>query len=250
VFIVGMSVFKGVEVARRVEDFREPLVRHPADIPVLTAGLYPAPPSKPEPVKEPEVEKDKPETPTQPQHVPPVKNPDRPLVAKVVSPIEQLPPKVVEVAGVEVTVNVRPFGYLSVDQKERSADALTAHRFKLGVGHHKLTVTCDACESTGKTVDVDVMAGKENSFNVAAPLKASNVMFTGFPDDAVVRIGTEQRTAKESLSVPFRITMPPEGSPTMLHQVKYEVLQNGEVIASGTKTVEPGKSLAISKGAN
>jgi serine/threonine-protein kinase len=250
VFIVGMSVLKGVDVARRVEDFREPLVRHPADIPVLTAGLYPAPPSKPEPVKEPEVEKDKPETPVQPQHVPPVRVNERPpLVAKVQSPIEQLNPKVVELALVDVTVNVRPFGYLSVDQKERSADALTRHPLKMSIGHHKLTVTCDVCDTGGKTVDVDVAAGKENTFNVAAPLKPSSVMFSGFPDDAIVRIGAEQRTAKESLTVPFHITMPPEGSPTMLHQVKYEVLQTGEKPVVGNVQVEPGKTVNVNKGA-
>ncbi|MBK7863277.1 MAG: hypothetical protein IPJ65_32665 [Archangiaceae bacterium] len=45
-FIVGSSVWKGVEVAQRVDEYQEPLVRRGSDVPVLTAGLFPAPPEK------------------------------------------------------------------------------------------------------------------------------------------------------------------------------------------------------------
>src|SRR5258708_37728029 len=117
-----MSVWKGVDVARRVEDFREPLVRHPADIPVLTAGLYPVPRQ----VKEPEPEKV-----PEPTHVLPAPIPERPLVARVRTPIEPLAPRVVELSVLDATVNIRPWGYVAVDGKDRSAEALAVPRLKL-----------------------------------------------------------------------------------------------------------------------
>ena len=122
------------------------------------------------------------------------------------------------------------------------------HRLKLAPGRHTLTVTCELCESAGRTVSVSVEPRKENLFLVPAPLKPSLVSFDGFPDDAVARIGAETRSIAEAKKNPFRITMPPEGSPQMRHQVKYEVTKDSERLGDGVVDVKPGDPLVITRG--
>jgi hypothetical protein len=95
---------------------------------------------------------------------------------------------------------------------------------------------------------VTIEAGKENTFNLPAPLKASLVSFDGFPDDALARIGAETRTIADAKRTPFRITMPPEGSPAMLHHVKYEVTSGaGDRLGDGAVDVKPGEPMVITK---
>mgnify|MGYP001238725163 CR=1 FL=1 len=242
-FIVGSGLWKGFEVYSRVADYQEPLVAHPADVPVLTAGLYPAPP-QPKVVEPPPVE------PVQPPSGQPVVKPVVAVVPKIVKPVgPPLPGVETTAAGpVDAIVNIRPYGYLSVDKGERSVEPNTVHRLKLAPGKHTLTVTCDFCDQQGRTVTVSVEAGKENLFLVPAPLKPSLVSFAGFPDDAMVRIGAESRSVAESRGKPFEIRMPPEGSPQMRHQVKYEVTKDSERLGEGVVDVKPGEPLVISRG--
>ncbi|MBK7863276.1 MAG: hypothetical protein IPJ65_32660 [Archangiaceae bacterium] len=122
----------------------------------------------------------------------------------------KLPPQVALASGpIDVTVKIRPFGYLTIDQGERSAMPLAVHAAKLTAGKHRLKVTCDACELQGKALEVNVEAGKDNTFNLPAPLKPSLVSFDGFPDDAMARIGNELRSIADSKAPPFHITTPP-----------------------------------------
>ncbi|MBL8954164.1 MAG: serine/threonine protein kinase [Myxococcaceae bacterium] len=240
VFIVGTSVWKGFELAGRAADYQEPLVRHPADVPVLTAGLFPSPPQK---VVEP---------PPPPLPVEPLKPPDRPVLPQrpivranpqlQVLPVDPSPPAVAE-----AIVNIRPWGYLAVDKKERSVDANQVHRLKLAPGRHSLTVTCELCDE--KTIDVLVEAGKPNTFNVPAMLKPAMVSISGYPEDATVRIGSETRLVREQKDNAFRIKTPPEGSTAMRHMVTYEVTLNGERLGGGTVVVKPGDAVVIGKDA-
>ena len=247
VFIVGASAWKGFEVVSRVEDFKEPLVHHPADVPVLTAGLYPQPKEKVEP---PPVQLD-----PQPVEIAPQPQPPKPLAmvsprngktTAVVQPNE-VPPAPAPLL-VDATVNIRPWGYLAVDKGARSADSNTVHRLKLPPGRHSLTVSCDLCVDDGKTVTVNVEPGKENLYLVPAPLKPSLVSFAGFPDDATARIGAETRSIAETKQNPFQIRMPPEGSPQMRHKVKYEITKDSEQLDHGEVEVTPGAPLIISRG--
>jgi serine/threonine-protein kinase len=242
VFVVGSSAWKGLEIAQRVEDYHEPLVHHPGDIPVLTAGLYPAPAEKKvEPLVEPVVDPGPPGDPAK-QPVKSPKPPGEPALAK--APVEAA----INAALVETTVTIRPWGYLSVDKKERSPEPITRYQLKLAPGKHTLTVTCDACDDQGKTLAITIEADKDNSFNLPAPLKPSLLSFEGFPDDALARIGAEIRTVAEAKRNPFRITMPPEGSTAMLHHVQYEVTTSaGDRLADGTVEVKPGEPMVISK---
>jgi len=239
-FIVGTSVWKGFELANQAADYQEPLVHHPADVPVLTAGLFPSPPEK-------KVEPPLVLPPVEPPVEPPVKPLDKPRIpivkATQLPPVQ--PPPVEAPAAVKVDVNIRPWGYLAVDRKDRSADANQVHHLVLSPGKHTLTVSCDLCDD--RTIDVNVEAGKPNTINVAALLKSSMVSVSGYPDEATVRIGSETRLVKELKDNAFRIKTPPEGSTAMLHKVTYEVTLDGERLGGGTVDVIPGKATVIGK---
>jgi hypothetical protein len=169
-----------------------------------------------------------------------------------IEPVKTAPPaeQPVTIAGADVTVNIRPWGYLAVDKGERSTDELQQHRVKLPPGKHALTVGCNVgCDPAGKTITVTVEAGKENTFNLPAPLKTSLVSFMGFPDEATARVGAETRTVAESRVTPFLVKMPPEGLMTLRHQVHWEVTLGGETLGRGTAEVNAGDNFIIKKDA-
>jgi hypothetical protein len=141
---------------------------------------------------------------------------------------------------------VRPFGYLQVDDGPKSAEALSLHRLKLSAGPHRFTVTCDACEP-GRDVSREVKRGED--VLLIAPLKASQVSFRGYPADAIIRLGHEERAAAEVATRPFTLTTPPGGSTQLRHRFEFEVRQGGQVIDRGERSVEPGKTLEIVRGA-
>ncbi len=146
---------------------------------------------------------------------------------------------------IEVALIVRPFGYVQVDDGPRSADALARHVLKLTPGNHRFTVTCDLCEAHGRTVTVAVQPDDE--IPLIAPLKPSLVSFQGWPDDAVVRVGGVEKTTKESLALPFKLSTPPAGSAEMRHRVEYSITVSGEVVDKGVQFALPGKALLIER---
>jgi serine/threonine protein kinase len=223
VFVVSMGVWKGVALARQVEDFRPRLVHEPTDV-VLTAAVFPQPsaPKVPDPT---------------------------PLELKLPIKPEGLKPRPNPIEALEVKVNIRPYGYISVDGAPRSREASMLHTLKVAPGRHTFTVSCDdLCEAGGRTQPLDVRPGGLNELKLPAPLLPSLVSFEGFPTDALVRIGTEVKPANETRNKPFRIETPPEGSPTMLHLVSYEVLLDGKRLQAGTAVkVTPGKAAVIRK---
>ncbi len=233
VFVVAMGAWKGVAVARQVDDFRPALLTSPTDVMLAASVFPPAPSVKVEPlaiVPVPEIEL-KTEVP-------------KPLglgkqEKKVVAPGPEL---------VKVTVKVRPFGYLSVDGAPRSREQLTMFELNLPVGKHTFTVTCEEhCEPAGRSTQFTAQQGVANELWVNPPLKPSLVTFDGFPDDAVVRIGAEQRTVGQARANAFRIESPPEGSKEQRHFVTYEVTHGGQPLQRDTVPVIAGKALVIER---
>jgi serine/threonine-protein kinase len=210
-----MAALEGLEVATRPPDFTLPTTFAPTDV---SLGRFEWP--KRPPVPEAAPPKVSPSTPPQLRHAPEL---------------------------LDAVVVVRPFGFLQVDGGARSTDALARHSLKLTAGLHRFTVTCDACDPNGRTVEWSLTAGQE--VPLFAPLLASLVSFAGFPDDAKVRVGAIERTVGEAKKTPFRIITPPGGSTKMQHQVEYEVTQGTAVLAKGTRWVEPGKATLIDRGA-
>ncbi len=237
-FIVAMGVTKGVAVARQVDDFRPPLVRFPTDVVIAAAVFLPPPAPK---VIEPEVKRLDPEV----KPVEPVKNP-LPLRTRLVDAVKSHPPAGIDL--VDVKVNIRPYGYVAVDSGPRTTEALQLHSLRLAPGRHSFTVSCDElCDPSGKTTQLEVLAGRPNEVKLPAPLRPSLVTFEGFPAEALVRIGGEQRSCAESRTRPFRIETPPEGSSQLRHLVTYEVTLDGQKLQTGTEFVTPGQPKAIER---
>lgn len=229
-FIVAMSVAQGVRVALRPRPFTPTYAFGPTDV-TLTNVTWPQPPRV--------IFNEQPDRPT-------IETPPPPSVKPtfVITPNVRVPKTNDQI---EVAAIVRPFGYLQVDDSPRSAEALARHVLKLTPGKHRFTVTCDLCESTGRSVTVDVRSSDE--IPLIAPLKPSLVSFQGWPDDARVRVGNVEKSVKESQSTPFSITTPPQGNPEMRHRVQFSITQSGAVIDEGTRFVAPGRPLVIERGA-
>jgi serine/threonine-protein kinase len=141
-----------------------------------------------------------------------------------------------------VSILVRPYGFIRVGAGERSAQPLAQHVLALTPGSHSVTISCDYCEDVQETIEV--RAGEENVFRLRALLKPSRVSFAYEPADALVRVGSELRTARESLERPFEIQSP-RGPASFQHRVEYEVSHNGFLSEKRVASVEPGKSIVL-----
>ncbi|MDP2272324.1 MAG: protein kinase [Archangium sp.] len=224
-FIVAMSAIQGVRVALRPLPFVHHFALAPTDVTLASVAW----PRLPEPIKVDPPQSDP------PVGVEPVKPLPMPVKTYVPRPTVEL---------LEVALIVRPFGYLQVDDGPRSVDALARHVIKLPPGPHRFTVTCDLCETQGRSVTIDI-SKKGDEIPLVAPLKPSLVSFQGWPDDAKVRVGAIEKTVKESQVTPFRQFTPPSGNPEMRHKIEYTVSVGGEIVGKGVKYAAPGKPLVI-----
>jgi serine/threonine-protein kinase len=165
------------------------------------------------------------------------------LAARTV-PARPAPPPQTEV--VEVAVVVRPFGVVRVDGGPPTAEPLARHTLRLRPGPHRFAVSCAACDPASPPVERLVRAGED--VLLVAPLQPSQVSFSGFPDQARVRVGAEERTVAEARVRPFAVVTPPAGSPKLLHLVDYAVTLDGEVLERASRWVEPGALVVLERG--
>jgi serine/threonine-protein kinase len=143
---------------------------------------------------------------------------------------------------VPVSILVRPYGFIRVDAGERSAQPLAQHALELSPGRHTVTISCEYCEDVQEPIEV--RPGAENVFRLRAQLKPSQVSFAYEPAEALVRVGSESRTARESLERPFEIRSP-RGPASFQHRVEYEVSHNGYLTERRVALVEPGKPTTL-----
>lgn len=209
-----------------------------------------APEVKPEPKREaavtPEV---KPRPPGPPAPVPdtatallPKPPPDKRIVARA-EPARMEPARVTPVPiSIPISILVRPYGYIRVDNGDASAQPLAQHTLQVAPGRHTVTITCDYCEATQESIEV--RPGAENVFRLRAQLKASRLSFAYEPADALVRVGGEVRTVRESQERPFDIQSP-KGPASFQHRVEYEVSHNGYLTEKRAALIEPGKSTTL-----
>jgi serine/threonine-protein kinase len=145
-------------------------------------------------------------------------------------------------AKVRASILVRPYGAIQVDKEAPSPQPLAQHDLELTPGRHTVTVRCEWCEDAVETIDV--VAGGENVFRLRAQLKPSRLSFDYQPAEAQVRVGEEQRTARESLERPFDVRSP-RGPASFQHRVEYEVSYPGYRTEKRAVMVEPGKPITL-----
>jgi tRNA A-37 threonylcarbamoyl transferase component Bud32 len=244
--IVGASVTRGVALATRPPDFVLPVVARGTDVRV-PAEVYPPPPRPPEPAPPP-VAVVQPPPPPEPVVQPtPNKNPK---VAALNPGVGKKPVETPAVGGpteVPVEVRVRPWGRVSVDGKALGPDEGQQWTLKLPPGKHRFSISCDACEEHGLNVDREVLATGSNIIALAAPLRPSLVTFSGFGDNARMRIGVEERTSAEAARTPFKIVTPKDGRNQPLHDFSWEVTVDGAPPITGSARVVPGTSCMLTK---
>jgi serine/threonine-protein kinase len=229
-FIVAMSAVQGVRVAMRPVPFVPHYSLAPTDVMLASVAW--------------------------PKAIEPEKAAVDPVITKVETPDLVIKPVLVPVPNriipkptaelLEVAVIVRPFGYVQVDDGPRSTDALARHNLKLLPGSHKFTVTCDLCETQGRSVTMDIKKGED--VPLVAPLKPSLVSFQGWPEDAKVRVGAEEKTVRDSQGTPFRLSTPASGNQEMRHKFEFTVSVGGEIVDRGVRYAVPGKPQLVERG--
>ncbi|WP_224370124.1 serine/threonine-protein kinase [Hyalangium versicolor] len=145
-------------------------------------------------------------------------------------------------AKVHVSILVRPYGAIQVDDGAPSPQPLAQHDLQLPPGRHIVTVRCEWCEDAVEPIEV--VEDMENVFRLRAQLKPSKLSFDYTPADAQIRVGKEQRTARESVEHPFDITSP-RGPASFQHRVEYEISSPGYRTEKRVVLVEPGKPITL-----
>jgi predicted Ser/Thr protein kinase len=179
-----------------------------------------------------------------PSPVPTTPPPEAPAVAekRPAARVEPARPEPARVAPVPISILVRPYGYIRVDEGAPSPQPLAQHALEVTPGTHTVTISCDYCEDARETIEV--RPGAENVFRLRAQLKASRLSFQYEPADAVVRVGGEVRGVQESQTHPFEIHSP-RGPASFQHRVEYEVSHNGYLTEKRVALIEPGKSTTL-----
>jgi serine/threonine protein kinase len=189
----------------------------------LPATIYPAY-EPPAPVK-----------PIEPVAQPVKTDPDPPPRAR---PTEPGPPPV------PVTITVRPFGYLQVDGQPRSADQPVRHALQLAPGKHRFKISCEKhCVDRAEERAINAQGPNELLFVVK--LKPSQVSFDYDPPDALVKVGDQVKTARESVLQPFMVETPPEKTFSTSHALVYEVTKPGFKPRREEERVPAGDTLKL-----
>jgi len=181
--------------------------------------------------------------------------PPPPPLASDVKPAPAPPPRVAAPAPpaprptpassrVAVTVQVRPYAYLQVDDGPASPDAFTEHRLQLTPGRHKVKVTCDVCEPSTETIDVPA-APTEEPIKLAARPRPAQLVFEVDPPEATVRVGGEERPARDTAAAPFQVAIPRGFFQTW---VEYTVSAPGSPPSPGRVQVNAGGRVVVRPG--
>ncbi|ATB34189.1 serine/threonine-protein kinase [Melittangium boletus] len=231
--LVAAGLGMGVHVARR-EDAPVPPATSASPPSVTQAPATPPAESSAQAVRPPPPAPD----------APPAVTPEPSTVAeRRPAPIDKKPAvRPAAPVPVPISILVRPYGYIRVNDEARSAQALAQHSVKVPAGTHTVTITCDYCETSEERIEV--RPGAENVFRLRAQLKASRLSFAYEPEDTVVRVAGETRSAHDSQEHPFDIRSP-QGSASFQHRVEYEVSRPGYRSEKRVALVAPGTSITV-----
>jgi len=146
------------------------------------------------------------------------------------------------VRKVPVSILVRPYGSIQVDDGPLSAQPLQKHDVEMTPGRHTVTISCDYCEDVVDSIDVQ--AEGDNVFHLRAQPKASRLSVDFEPAGAQVRVGDELRTVEESLASPFEVRSP-RGPAGFQHTVVVEVSHPGFVSERRVVHLRPGEPTTL-----
>ncbi|ATB48302.1 serine/threonine-protein kinase [Corallococcus macrosporus] len=136
-----------------------------------------------------------------------------------------------------VSILVRPYGSIRVDDGAISSQPLQKHDVEVTPGRRTVTISCDYCEDVVDTIDVQ--PGGDNVFHLRAQPKASRLSVDFEPAGAQVRVGDQLRSAAESVKDPFEIRSP-RGPAGFQHTVVVEISHPGYVPERRVVHLRPG----------
>ncbi|GEL70924.1 serine/threonine-protein kinase [Myxococcus virescens] len=141
-----------------------------------------------------------------------------------------------------VSILVRPYGSIRVDDGAASAQPLQKHDVEVTPGRHTVTISCDYCEDVVDTIDVQ--PDGDNVFHLRAQPKASRLSVDFEPAGALVRVGDEFRSAEDSVKTPFEVRSP-RGPAGFQHTVVVEVSHPGYVPERRVVHLRPGEPTTL-----
>jgi len=144
-------------------------------------------------------------------------------------------------AKVPVSIQVRPWAYLQVDGGPRSPEPLAEHRLQLTPGPHRVKITCPVCEPSTEAIDVPD-GPSEEPFRLAARPRPALLVFEVDPPEATVRVGGEERPARDTAAAPFQVAIP-RGS--FQSPVEYTVRSPGFQTLTGQVMAKAGERAPV-----
>ncbi|MFP2932414.1 serine/threonine protein kinase, partial [Pyxidicoccus sp. 3LG] len=149
------------------------------------------------------------------------------------------------VRKVPVSILVRPFGIIRVDDGVPSAQPLQKHDVEVAPGRHSVTISCDYCEDVVDSIDVS--ENGENVFHLRAQPKPALLSFEYQPAEATVSVEGQplSRTVQESLKVPFEVRFP-RGPAGFQHSVTVNITHPGFQPARLVVHLRPGVPTKLS----
>ncbi|MCY1034932.1 protein kinase [Corallococcus sp. BB11-1] len=169
------------------------------------------------------------------------RSPRQPLVASL-DATDDTAAKSARAGRLPVSILVRPYGSIRVDGGPASPQQLAQHDVLVAPGPHTIIVSCSYCEDSTETIDVK--AEGENVFRLRALLKPSQLTLDYQPPDAIVRVGDEEKTARDSVQQPFDIRSP-RGPASFQHRVEVEISSPGYRTEKRVVLLEPGKPTTL-----
>ncbi len=246
---------KGVEVARRVDDYRTPLFQHPAEL-KMSPELFPHPGTQAE------VAAVQPAGPTEAElEAEAAKQAEAARLAEAarqaealkalhLNPVRHLGEKKLDPVTpadrlLSVEVAIRPWGDLVIDGTQKLTEVSTK-TVSLSRGRHTFAASCPppGCEARGVSREVDVEADGQKVL-LEPPLSASLISVEGFPPEATVKIGSAVRSVADLKKSGYQF----KGALNEGHyDVSYEVRLGDQLLDHGTLHPHPGELGLIRKG--
>ncbi len=141
---------------------------------------------------------------------------------------------------VDVTIILRPFGFLMIDGKRIGETEMPRHKVSLLPGEHLVSVGCNGCNTTEEKITV-AEGETDPVIHIFVEPKPATLTFEVHPRDARVTVRGETRTVAETAVRPFEIRAP-RSQTTLQHRVTYEISHPDYQTRRGKLELGPGET--------